>query len=152
MWNHWRLIIVLIGSYQWAICFILDFLINILNFCWQAILSNKDLLLLMVGQPSKLTSTLIRISSWRYRLITYLVHSVQIWTLSSVIIEFSNTRSWAHWSIACVSCRNSYHKINIFLNVVNKSFNHIYLLWTSFYQLLNRMIYLLLVLASVAHL
>jgi hypothetical protein len=38
------------------------------------------------------------------------------------------------------------------LNVVNKSFNHIYLLWTSFYQLLNRMIYLLLVLASVAHL
>lgn len=133
MWNHRRLIIVLIGSYQWAICFILDFLINILNFCWQAILSNKDLLLLMVWQPSKLATTLIRISSWRYRLITYLVHSIQIWTLSSVIIEFSNTGSWAHWSIACVSCRNSYHKINIFLNVVYKSFNHIYLLWTSFY-------------------
>ena len=152
MWNHRRLVIILIGSYQWAISFILDFLINILYFCLLAILSNKNLLLLMVRQPSKLASTLIRISSWRYRLITYLVHSVQIWTLSSVIIEFSNTRSWAHWSVACVSCRNSNHKINIFLNVVNESFNHVYLLRTSFYQFLNRMIYLLLVLAGVAHL
>ena len=56
---------------------------------------------------------------------------------------------WTHRSVASICMRQSYHSIDVFLNVFDKSFNDVLLLWTRFNQFLNCMIYLFLILTSV---
>ena len=87
--------------------------------------------------------------------ITQLIKRILIWTVIPVL---EMTASWcthqvvgrAHRGVTGIGSREPDHSVDVFLNVLDKSFDNIDLLRTCFNQLLDGVIDLFLILAGVA--
>ena len=58
----------------------------------------------------------------------------------------------AAYAIACICILNSNHSVDVFLDILDESFDDVQLTWTIDNESLNCMVDLLLVLADIAHL
>jgi len=113
-----------------------------------------DKLLLMVWHPAE-QPVALRLRMRRDGVITQLIKRILVW---AVIPVLEMPASWsthqvvgrAHGGVTGICSRESNHSVDIFLNVLNKSFDNVYLLRTCFNQLLDGVIDLFLILAGVA--
>ena len=108
----------------------------------------------MVWHPAE-QPVALRLRMRRDGVITQLIKRILVWAVIPVL-EMPAARSThqvvgrAHGGVTGICSRESNHSVDIFLNVLNKSFDNVYLLRTRFNQLLDGVIDLFLILAGVA--
>lgn len=91
----------------------------------------------------------------RHWMVAELIKGILVGTLAPMISLTHHTPGcrvnivgWSHRCVTRVSCREPYHSVDIFLNVLNQSFNHVDLGWAWANEHLNGVIDLFFVLTG----
>ena len=110
--------------------------LDYLNICLLTICTNNDLLLLVIGLPSSRESSTTRFTTWRDRVVAQMFKGILVWALISIQEPHTIARRThdvvcrAHRRVTGIGSRNPDHPVDILLDVLDKSLDHIDLSWT----------------------
>jgi len=122
-----------------------------------AVRANDDLLLLVIGLSSSREPSATRFTTWRDGVVAQMFEGILVWALVSIQEPHAITRCAhhvvrrAHRRVTGIGSRYPDHPIDVLLDVLDKSLDHIDLTWTREDQSLNSVVDLLFVLAGIAH-